>query len=128
MSWPTLRLAALAVLLSFATPAAAALDVYNDSGGYVIAYAAKYARASKPIRVFGNCASACTLALKYPSTCVGPRAAFRFHAATHPRATQWMIAQYPASIRSWIRAHGGLTKRLITLSGPELRARVRSCS
>ena len=119
-------LAVVAALL-LSSPAAA-LDIYSDNGGMALEYAVKFARASKPIRVFGNCASSCTLALKYPSTCAGPRAAFRFHAATHPRITRWLMAQYPASIRAWIRARGGLTSRLITLSGPELRARIRKCT
>ena len=123
-----MKRAALAVVAALLLPSSAnALDIHNDNGGTAIAYAARFARAEKPIRVFGNCASACTLALKYPSTCAGPRAAFRFHAATHPRITQWMWAQYPARIRAWINSHGGLSSRLITLSGPALRARVRSC-
>ncbi len=118
---------ALALALSLSSPAAA-LDIYNDNGGMAIEYAVRFERASKPIRVFGTCSSSCTLALKYPSTCAGPRAAFRFHAATHPRLTRWLMAQYPARIRNWIKSKGGLTSRLITLSGPALRSRVRSCT
>jgi len=119
-------LAAVAALL-LSSPAAA-LDIRHDRGGIALNHAVKFARASKPIRVFGTCMSACTLALKYLSTCAGPNASFHFHAATHPRITQWMMAQYKPAIRSWIRGRGGLTSRMITLRGAELRRLVRSCS
>ena len=115
----------LAALLTIR--AANALDIYNDNGGMAIAYAVKFERASKPIRVFGNCASACTLALKYPSTCAGPRASFAFHAATHPRITRWMMGQYPKAIRAWIQRHGGLTGRMIVLRGREMEKIVGRC-
>jgi hypothetical protein len=129
----TLRLAAVAALaLSFAAPSEAA-TIHNDNGGYVFQHAMRFARASKPIRIMGSCKSACTLALSYPSTCVGPRASLTFHAPFgagkhNARIKQWLLGRYPATIRSWIRAQGGLTSRAITLRGAELHKRVRSCS
>ena len=108
------------------------LDIYNDNGGRVFSYAIRFEYAPKPIRILGRCMSACTLALAYPSTCVGPRASLVFHApygagAHNGVAKKWMMGRYPAPIRAWIAAHGGLTSRPITLRGAALRKIVRSC-
>lgn len=129
----TLRLAAVAAFcLSLTTPSHA-ITINRDNGGYVFEYAKRYAKARKPIRIMGPCMSACTLALAYPSTCVGPNASLTFHAAAgagkhNARVTHWLMGRYPAAIRSWIRSKGGLTTRAITLRGSELRARVKRCT
>lgn len=124
-------LLSLPVIAALSLPALS-FDVHDDLGGRLLEYARKYERAERPIRLFGHCASACTLALYYPSTCVGPRAVLSFHAVRgagrHNRLlTQWMYLRYPPAIRSWIDEQGGLTEKLITLKGAELRQRVRGC-
>lgn len=128
----TLRSAAGIALALSLVPQALALEIQTDNGGRVFEYALRFQHVSKPIRIMGACRSACTLALAYPSTCVGPRASLTFHAPYgagrhNGRVARWVMGRYPASIRAWIRAQGGLTSKLITLSGPALRARVRSC-
>lgn len=113
---------------------AEAITILNpDRGGYVFEYAQKYHRASRPIRIMGLCASACTLALTYRDTCVGPNAVLKFHsvfnAGNHrARLNQWVMGRYPPAIRSWVQSRGGLTSKPITLSGSELRRRVRRCA
>jgi hypothetical protein len=124
--------AAFAAHVFLYAPSAQALTIHNDNGGYVLEYVIRFHRAAKPIRIMGACKSACTLALTHASTCVGPRASLWFHAPSvfgrpNNRVKRWLMAQYPARIRTWINSHGGLSSRLITLSGPALRARVRSC-
>lgn len=109
------------------------LDIHNDNGGRVFSYALRFEYAPKPIRILGRCMSACTLALAYPSTCVGPRASLVFHApygagAHNGDAKKWMMARYPAGVRTWIKAQGGLTAKPITLKGHALRKIVRSCT
>ncbi len=111
--------------VSLFSGSAVALDVYNDSGGMVAKYDGKFA--GHNVRVFGRCASACTLALRDRGTCAGPNASFVFHASTSPRMTRWLMNQYPPTVRAWINRKGGLTSRLITLEGAELHRIVRSC-
>ena len=128
----TLHLAAVAAALSLATPAAA-ITINYDMGGNVASYIMKFSSARKPIRIMGHCASACTIALRYPSTCVGPRARLTFHSVSGAgrytaNFNRMLMSAYPPAVKSWIRARGGLTSRMITLSGAELRKRVRSCT
>jgi len=129
-----MRIAALAAVAALALSSpSAAITVHNDNGGYVFQYAKRFQHAKKPIRIMGSCKSACTLALAYSSTCVGPNASLTFHAPFgagkhNGRIGQWLMGRYPAAIRSWIRSRGGLTSRAITLRGAELRRLVRQCS
>jgi hypothetical protein len=123
--------AAMAVLALSFTPANG-LNIHNDNGGLVLKYALRFEYAPKPIRILGRCMSACTLALAYPSTCVGPRASLVFHAPYgagkhNAAAKRWVMGRYPARVRSWIKAQGGLTSKPITLRGSALRNIVRSC-
>lgn len=117
---------------SDAASPAVALDIHNDRGGYLFEYVIRFERAAKPIRILGTCASACTLALRYSSTCVGRGAVLRFHAVYgagphNARLTRWLMAQYPVAIQQWISSQGGLTGRLIDLRGEALRRRIREC-
>lgn len=109
---------------------ALAVDISHDDGGYVLEYAFRakqYEDAGEPIRILGSCKSACTIYTASSTACVGPHAVLGFHAATHPRATQYLMDNYPESIRKWILAKGGLTRRMIYLRGKALRAHVPSC-
>ena len=69
--------------------------------------------------------------------CVTPRARLGFHAAWHPgengrqvtsrAATQLLMDIYPENVRSWIKERGGLTPRMMFLSGRELAAMYQPC-
>lgn len=107
--------------------------IYNDNGGSVLKHAIHFQLAKKPICVTGTCESACTLVLKFPSTCAGPSAAFVFHAptGTGPRAIvirNWMMQRYRPAIRKWVKQNGGLSRKPIKLEGAELRSIVRACT
>lgn len=122
--------AAAACALSFAN-LSHALDITNDMGGNPVTYAQRFRSASKPIRILGTCGSACTIALGF-GACVGPNAQLWFHAVTgmgsaNAIGNRWVMGFYPAGVRSWIRAQGGLTSRKLVLKGVELRRRVKSC-
>ncbi len=97
--------------------------VRNDPGGYVIDYALKMRkmeRSGREIRFHGRCDSACTLFLALPKTqaCVSRGAAFGFHlpmgesARGNRVAANFMLNTYPAWVRNWLAANGGLTTRL----------------
>ena len=65
------------------------------------------------------------------------RAKLEFHAAwnpgsdgrkiTDPDATQSLYSMYPFEVRRWIDQRGGLSPRMIFLSGRELVAMYRPC-
>jgi hypothetical protein len=121
-----------AVLIAAGLALSGAAEALADNGGYVLQYAVKYARAEKPIRLPRVCKSACTLALKYESTCAPEGAELWFHAVSgagehNARMTRWVFNYYKPSVRSWIRANGGLTSRFIVLRGAALRRVVRVC-
>ena len=98
-----------------------------DLGGVVGEYVSRYVREG-PAEIRGVCESACTLALSDPRSCVGPHAVLGFHAASNPNGTWFMRAMYPQGVRDWIDAHGGLTPRMIYLTGREAaRVGIRSC-
>jgi hypothetical protein len=88
----------------------------------------------------GPCLSACTLVLgviPYDRLCVTSRAKLGFHAAWHPgengskimskAATQLLMDMYPERVRSWIKERGGLSPRMMYLSGRELAAMYQTC-
>ena len=110
-----------------ARPTAKEFVVKNDSGGYVVAYAMRVARLTqdkKALRFAGRCDSACTMYLGLPrnKVCLEPGAYFRFHRptarsnATVAAATDFLNKSYPAWVRRWIAANGGLTGSLKTMS------------
>jgi hypothetical protein len=130
-----------------ATPAHADVRITRDLGGLVDAYKAKYARIrSKGERVVidGACNSACTLLLgivPLNRVCVTPRASLGFHQAyfdkrwtagvrvTSISGTAELMSVYPASVKSWIARHGGLTPQMKHLkNGAELWAIVDPCA
>jgi hypothetical protein len=102
------------------------LRISNDRGGYVIQYAMrlhKYKEAGTRVEFTGRCLSACTLYLALPrsQTCVARGASFSFHApyGAGPKGNRitlvYMMNKYPDWVRSWIKSHGGLSGRLITM-------------
>jgi hypothetical protein len=121
----------------------AAVRIAQDRGGRIETYVGKYqgVRSSgESVIIDGFCASACTIVLgsvPRDRICVTSRARFGFHAAwdpdssgrkiTNPQATQTLYSMYPFEIRRWIDQRGGLTPRMIFLSGRELASMYRPC-
>jgi hypothetical protein len=121
----------------------AAVRIAQDRGGRIETYVGKYqgVRSSgESVIIDGFCASACTIVLgsvPRDRICVTSRARLGFHAAwdpdssgrkiTNPQATQTLYSMYPFEIRRWIDQRGGLTPRMIFLSGRELASMYRPC-
>jgi len=131
-------------LLAASAPAAAEVRIRSSPGGEVGHYLAFFTlvrQSGQRVVIDGPCLSACTLVLSIiPSDriCVTRRAVLGFHAARErddrtgrlyqaSEATQLIAATYPDSIQDWIARHGGLSRRLILLRGPELSAFYPSC-
>ncbi len=121
----------------------AAVRIAQDRGGRIETYVGKYqgVRSSgERVIIDGFCASACTIVLgtvPHDRICVTSRARLGFHAAWDPdssgrkitnfQATQTLYLMYPFEIRHWIDQRGGLTPRMIFLSGRELASMFRPC-
>jgi hypothetical protein len=126
------------------SPARADVRISEDRGGQIGRYLQTFAavRASgERVVIDGNCLSACTLILGVvprSRICATSRARFGFHAAWMPdddgrpvtsrMGTQALWDVYPSSVRRWINAHGGLTRRMIFMQGASLAGIVQSCS
>jgi hypothetical protein len=115
-----------------------AVEIGNDSGGYVAEYALRlYAMkdARQRVRFAGVCDSACTLFLALPpeQTCITEGAYFRFHAPSAPSASAaaavaaYMMRKYPGWVRAWIVAQGGLSDRLATMNYQYAQNFMRTC-
>ena len=131
------------VLLAGIGASDAAVRIVEDAGGRIGTYVDKYqgVRSSGAMVIIdGYCASACTIVLgtvPHDKICVTSRAKLGFHAAwdpgsngrkiTNPEATQTLYSMYPFEVRRWIDQRGGLTPRVIFLSGRELAAMYRPC-
>ena len=131
------------MLLSSTVYVNAQVRIGNDNGGRIGTYVDKYASlkySGEPVMIDGQCASACTIVLgAVPSEkiCVTSRASLGFHAAwdwgargrpvTNALATAYLRTMYPAPIRNWIDARGGLGKKMIFLRGRQLTALYRPC-
>ena len=119
----------------------ATVRIANDSGGEIGDYVARFRalRASgERVEIDGTCASACTILLgMIPRNriCVTPNARLVFHSAWDAAGDQAVAADgnrilwssYPASLRQWIKRHGGLRSRTITLGWPEVAAMFPTC-
>jgi hypothetical protein len=117
--------------------------IVSDRGGEIVRYVVEFtalARSGARVIIDGPCESACTLILGIiPSLrlCVTQRARFGFHAAwrfdedgrsvASPGGTQFLINTYPEPVRAWILKNGGLSSRMIYLSGNGLAAINRQC-
>jgi hypothetical protein len=133
-----------AALVAFSvSTASATMRISEDRGGQIGRYLQTFAAvrsSGENVIVDGNCLSACTLLLGLvprERVCATQNARFGFHAAwmpdsdgrpvTSPLGTQALWNIYPASVRRWIKRHGGLSRKMIYLQGRDLQAIVPSC-
>ena len=127
-----MRAIMIVLLLLLAAHTAYARDriITNDNGGlvrnYISCYEADHLNGTRVV-INGWCASACTLALLYPKTCVTPKAKLAFHAPSPQTKTEFLMITYPPLVQEWIDNHGGLTQKMIVLKGSELTNIVRGC-
>ena len=121
----------------------AALRITDDRGGNIGAYWSRFSAlrdSNEQVIIDGRCSSACTLVLGLvPSRriCVTKNAVFGFHAGWRPGflglpvinapATRTLLNTYPPAIRQWIMRNGGLTDKMLYLSGRDLLALYRQC-
>jgi len=123
--------------------ASATLRITDDRGGNIGAYWSRYVAArdaDEQVIIDGKCSSACTLVLGIVPPrriCVTKNAVLGFHAAWRPNflgfhvtnepATRTLMSYYPPPIRQWIARNGGLTDKMLYLSGRDLLTLYREC-
>jgi hypothetical protein len=121
----------------------AAVRISDDRGGRIGTYIEAFAmlrNTGEMVVIDGPCLSACTLILGIlpnDQVCVTPRARLGFHAAWRPdrngrptssgMGTQVLMEVYPPKVRNWIRRKGGLSRKMIYLTGRELAAFYPRC-
>jgi hypothetical protein len=102
--------------------------ILHDDGGRLADYVSRWSvvsLAGNQVEVLGRCGSGCTILTAYipkDRLCFHARASLAFHMARHsdtdptpaPKTTKWMINNYPADIRGWIEARGGVEKMSIS--------------
>lgn len=133
------------VLLPWAWPAAstATVRIENDRGGRIGTYMQRFRDlrdSGENVVVDGDCVSACTLLLGYipkDRICVTRKARFGFHSAWKPgllgfhtfnaAGTAILFSRYPVEIQNWLVQSGGLTDRMVYLSGSALTAFYDRC-
>ena len=131
------------VTLVHSQDARATLRITDDHGGNIGVYWSRYMAArdaGEQVIIDGKCSSACTLVLGIVPPrriCVTKNAVLGFHAAWRPGflglhvtnapATRTLMSFYPPPIRQWIARNGGLTDRMLYLSGSDLLALYREC-
>jgi hypothetical protein len=142
MKFVTSLLAAV-LLLAGVEASHAAVRIAEDHGGRIGNYVTKFQRlrsSGQTVIIDGLCASACTLVLStvpHNKICVTSRATLGFHAAydfgtngrtvANPEATRVLYSTYPAPVKQWIAARGGLAPQMIYLRGQEPQAMYRPC-
>jgi len=133
--------AALAALV--ASNASAAVRIKSDPGGQIGPYLEELVAlrgSGERVIIDGPCLSACTMLLGViprERICVTSRARLGFHAAWHPgadgqpvpsrEATRLLMDIYPEHVRSWIKERGGLSPKMMFLTGRELAAMYPTC-
>ena len=139
-----LAILAVVVVALFGSPGAGAtLRITDDRGGNIGAYWSRYVAArdaDEQVIIDGKCSSACTLVLGIVPPrriCVTKNAVLGFHAAWRPNflgfhvtnepATRTLMSYYPPPIRQWIARNGGLSDKMLYLSGRDLLALYREC-
>jgi hypothetical protein len=129
------RLASLTQRSDYST---SALSIESDKGGVVVQYGLRmlgWRQNGTKIRFSGSCQSACTLYLGLaPSQmCISPGASFSFHSPSgassrgNRMAQAFMMQNYPAWVKSWIRSQGGLSGQLKTMSYSYASRHIKPC-
>jgi hypothetical protein len=132
-----------ALVAAFISPSSATVRIASDPGGEIGAYLQRFESlrlSGQNVVIDGACLSACTLvlgAIPRDHICVTSRARLGFHTAWRPDelgrpvisrdGTDVLMSNYPPQIRNWIFRHGGLSPRLIYLTGPELASMYPTC-
>ncbi len=125
--------AAVASTCTVISARAETINVYDNHGGSVAEYDARWAAAAArgvDVRIVGPCQSACTVLLAhipYGRICVTPQATFGFHQAHRADATATLWAGYSAGIRDWINARGGLTPDFKWMGAPDTYRLFHKC-
>ena len=111
--------------------------IADDNGGHLRDYIERYRTqvgAGATFRIDGWCLSACNLVLAWADgVCVTERAALGFHQVRDKSGqpvqsvSDLLMSVYPASVREYILAHGGLPWGTMWVSGPALRSLVKPC-
>jgi len=118
-------------------PAANEITIVNNQGGRVLGYAWRIKKVNElgtGVRFAGRCASACTLYLAAERSCILPGATFGFHAPYGSSAKgnrsvrSFMLRNYPAWVRNWLYARGGLTESFKVMPYSYARRFIRPCS
>src|SRR5215468_9673922 len=138
-----LAAAAAATISLSVSSASATVRIVSDYGGQIGPYIEQFAAlrsSGERVVIDGPCLSACTMLLGIiprDRICVTRRARLGFHAAWNPGddgapivsrgGTQLLMEIYPQQVRQWINRRGGLTQRMVYLSGRELTSMYRTC-
>jgi hypothetical protein len=126
-------LLAITLALASSTASAETIDVFDNHGGRVADYDARWAmhaRQGASVRIVGPCQSACTVLLGHiprSRICVTPQASFGFHLARLPQATATLWNGYPADIKAWINQRGGLKREFVWMRAPDVYRFFRRC-
>jgi hypothetical protein len=131
------------LVAAFALPSSATVRITSDPGGELGAYLQKFEslrNSGQDVIIDGPCLSACTMVLGViprDHLCVTSRARLGFHAAWRPNefgrhvvsqdGTELLMTNYPQKVRDWIGRRGGLTPRLMYLTGSELESMYSPC-
>jgi hypothetical protein len=135
--------AALVAAMVTSSAGEAAVRIKADAGGMIGPYLASLIAlrgSGERVIIDGPCLSACTMVLGViprSRICVTPRARLGFHAAWRPDengrqvtnsdATKLLMKIYPGHVREWIARRGGLSRKMLFLTGPELAAWYPTC-
>ena len=131
------------LMAAAASPSLSAVRITSDPGGQIGPYLAKLdslRNSGQDVIIDGPCLSACTMVLGViprDRLCVTNRARLGFHAAwrlneagrqvTSPDGTEFLMSTYPQPVREWIARRGGLSPRLMYLTGNELASMYPVC-
>jgi hypothetical protein len=134
---------AAAVAALSATSASATVRIVSDAGGQIgpyLEHLSQIRSSGQRVIIDGPCLSACTMVLGViprDRICVTRRARLGFHAAWHPGdggrpvtsrgGTQLLMEVYPDNVKRWIARRGGLSPRMMYLSGSELSSMYQPC-
>jgi hypothetical protein len=126
-----------------ASVAQSAVRIKEDPGGQIGPYLESLVAlrdSGERVIIDGPCLSACTMivgVIPPERLCATPRARLGFHAAWHPAengrqvtskaATKLLMDIYPERVRLWIKERGGLSPRMMYLTGRELASMVQTC-